>query len=1361
MKKKTIGEVILGTLTIVCLFFSSSCSTKSGIPSDPKDPIIEKYGNTQFKITFDATNLSSPISDMYYSAKNMPVLPSPEKVGYVFAGWYFDSALTKVCDVENGDLYWQMKNITLYPKWEKEAIVNNGTYDIDFEAKIIDDSVAKGILADKYGWYNFADDIIKDETYIEKNNQGTYLRIQYNCRERGPIFSDGGGGEFEVQTYTITDSENRIDESLNILDRTSLIQTIYYDISDLNLEDEIILNIAYYNWGAKLEGDETREQCSVSYKVSFKITRFIGFSKSFINTEGKLDNGVYLVPTHYTGLDKTLGMLDYFHPVYAYLIAENGHYSLVKPLSAYNSDIFGNLSGDDFFNRSTGYCRDFTYFLTNQKNVVSISGDDPKYNSYYRPGLLDAKSWGELTYEFHADTGAYYYTFDLGESLDNDIILYGGSTGAMEQMFNFPFTYRRLTISYDSMIRITDWDYTPIEGDSFTYKKDAAIYAGPIEDFSDSNAPFDLLRNYNLSIRMINMFFSSNDGGVTGEKNYDCKMKIAPTSQTSSKDLSEMRYSFSYFNLTYDVFDYDAKNDGELYSAATNFLTLIDSSATNFTIEKTNIGKTVNVGDTIDLYTLYTEKVYPTVNSSLLSWEAYSLDRNGNPNYNNKVTLNRTFEMGNNGVAILFKEKSNEKTRSCLVTLMPKDKVDYKINSSYWVYDEEEKVYVTNKRFKLDSYAEVPEVTWTTLGETYTSQSLKKYDDSIPRTDFLKVAVYEYSDGIYKHVFNQFSNGYDLINAINMSESKMRVEFRLTNKFGEFTSIFFEYRGEAVGDYAFISNNEVISNGELDYQKQEDGTEIRAKVSYDEVQSHIVDNEKDFKEIPTSYRLKINDSDITSDNELKLSSCTVYTKTLTKTVKTLDEAWNLIKDDSYAVIGLTYLDEYGDSLTRKAMYNFKLDGNPLGYYQFVDGDAAVFTGQHISLEKAKIASSDNQPLTRAYFQVYKQNGVNYSRTDDSELKDESTTYGAEFTFLKEGTYLLVWYFGFGVDFNNEPILDCYHNPPEGINSNKYTLASTFAQKITVYDENCDISLTYVTDVEHPFDETKVDYMEKDGYQYYTTTVSMAKNNLSLDYGSFKKSADTLWGWSSSLNDANGDNRLFSSSASMGKLGITLSSINPVIYALWDKGINISATIVVDEREEKLGTVLYHRPVTGGTYTMTLFDFRKWYDFEKYENYEAVEWQASKPIFLDSSSAGFNYFDVLTVGSTSKAFENGYRVNEEFSLKLILKRKLNVSYQAIDESFNKLSFVTQPTADRNCLEGYTLKDKIASSKLNLLNNVKCSDINKVFKYWAVKVDGTLLKIDLEETKLEQRFSSKNDQTNTYTGSVVLYAVFGEE
>ena len=125
----------------------------------------------------------------------------------------------------------------------------------------------------------------------------------------------------------------------------------------------------------------------------------------------------------------------------------------------------------------------------------------------------------------------------------------------------------------------------------------------------------------------------------------------------------------------------------------------------------------------------------------------------------------------------------------------------------------------------------------------------------------------------------------------------------------------------------------------------------------------------------------------------------------------------------------------------------------------------------------------------------------------------------------------------------------------------------------------------------------------------------------------------------------------------------------------------------------------------------------------------------------------------------RRMESGRCRSRKWVRKLILKRKLNVSYQAIDENGNKLTFRSQPGADGKCLEGYTLADKITESKLNMLKNVQCTDSSKVFRYWAVMADGVLMRIDPESTLLEQRFSGKNEQTGKYNGSVVLYAVFG--
>lgn len=87
----------------------------------------------------------------------------------------------------------------------------------------------------------------------------------------------------------------------------------------------------------------------------------------------------------------------------------------------------------------------------------------------------------------------------------------------------------------------------------------------------------------------------------------------------------------------------------------------------------------MRIGETVDLISLYTEKAYPSVKAADLSWQAYSLDKNGNADFSKPVTLARTFTMTESGTAILFAEKANDKTRTCLITLMPEEEPRYKI----------------------------------------------------------------------------------------------------------------------------------------------------------------------------------------------------------------------------------------------------------------------------------------------------------------------------------------------------------------------------------------------------------------------------------------------------------------------------------------------------------------------------------------------------------------------------------------------------------------------------------------------------------------------------------------------------------
>ena len=238
--------------------------------------------------------------------------------------------------------------------------------------------------------------------------------------------------------------------------------------------------------------------------------------------------------------------------------------------------------------------------------------------------------------------------------------------------------------------------------------------------------------------------------------------------------------------------------------------------------------------------------------------------------------------------------------------------------------------------------------------------------------------------------------------------------------------------------------------------------------------------------------------------------------------------------------------------------------------------------------------------------------------------------------------------------------------------------------------------------------------------------------------------------------------MFSAGSSIGRLGITLGTVTPTVYALWDEGIVVKAYYDVDGDDTKLlGEVKYYRPTSGGNYTFSLFDFRQFYEFKQYGDYEVAYWKADKAIFETREGIVYTYSDVFECGSTDKAFENGWYTNGDLILYAHLKKKLNVSYQAIDESGNSLSFRSQPGADKNCVEGYTIASKVTPTKLNMLKSVSCTDFSKEFKYWAVKIDGVLTKIDIENTVLEQNFATKNAQTGKYNSVVVLYAVFGDK
>ena len=158
-------------------------------------------------------------------------------------------------------------------------------------------------------------------------------------------------------------------------------------------------------------------------------------------------------------------------------------------------------------------------------------------------------------------------------------------------------------------------------------------------------------------------------------------------------------------------------------------------------------------------------------------------------------------------------------------------------------------------------------------GKSYSTYSLIKYDDDehAPRTNYLQVAAWDYSNGVYQRIDTDLTDGYELTNVLEMTSAKIRLTFRLVNRFGEYETIILEYRGESVGDYTLMENGEAVQSGDLTYTGDE-----RDPIEYEAVMSYIVENESDIDDIPQVFEMRITDSDVTSYIDIGFSYATIY-----------------------------------------------------------------------------------------------------------------------------------------------------------------------------------------------------------------------------------------------------------------------------------------------------------------------------------------------------------------------------------------------------------------------------------------------------------------------------------------------------
>ena len=1319
MKKNSFKLMMSLFICGLGIFVLSSCKTSF---SDPIDVIKNQYGDTEFKISFSSEGLTESLSDVIYTANNIPKLPTPNKVGYRFAGWYFDEAYTK--PYETDYLYTKMCNVTLYAKWEEEEFINNGIYEIEYAAKILDDTIVKGSLADQYGYLRFPDDIISDETYIEKNDNGVFLRIQYDMRYHCPTIDDNGN--MGILTYTVSDPENRVSDTESIIDRTGTIQTIYYNLKGLNISDPIKLNVEFVNWNANLSNEDDRLKTKVGYTVEFNITRFIGYTTSYVDANDKLEDGYYLVKTHYSGLNKAATMLDVFNPVYSYLIAKDGHYKLVKQMNAYNSDIIGNLKDQDYIHVKTGYARDICYYTFNNKIVATDEMvDEDNYSLTDWCSFFKADKFGDLTYEFHADTGKYYYVFDLGDTADVDLLLVGASTGAMTEMFNMGPTYKRLVIDYSSMVKLSEIDYKPLEGDTTSTFDTEAFYFSTDVSSLTGNTIYNAEMNYDFANRLINTFYSS----ISGEdvnKLHSTRMVIKPTDSTNLKSIVDSKGEVFTFMATYDCYDYDEKIGYPLYGDYLEWQTF--SSFSQRMYKRLEMGYETEEKEKINIYDLFRSKIYPNLDEGNLKYKAYGLKNNGEVDYSKEIDFtisNNVFTFNNDFAVYLEGTINNEVKKGTIVIRKQEDPTitvidEYEhdednIETINWTYDEERDVYVSSKAYFKEDIVHIPTINYISYGIEYSSHNAYNSDNEVYHMNQEDFGIYSLVNGIY----TKFSYNYENWNpsTFEMANDTMYVVYRLVDRYGYVKYLSFEYKGEEKGKYSVYCNEKEVVSGKLYYYY--DGT--RQKLNLKDTDAlELTDVDDIYNE---TYTLKV------TNDLFNLSSLSyvVYAKNDTYKGNNKEELKNILKNEKYAIVDFMYVFN-DDVYTKSYVYGIKINGKKFSDYKIFDNDTVWFTNNSYKLENSIAMDNDGINFANSSIDIQKYVGTTLRKADLSEVKNDSNNY----TFLKSGEYRIVYKFSFYNDENEEIIFKNYNIGSTYSVSYRYI---TVSKDITVYDINFDIKVTYVTDSNHHFkDDIAGVVTNGDGSQSYTVSFNQTQDCFAIGSTLFKDFESHLYKWAYKTKSGKLEEYI-SPDGALKNLGAKRNTTNPVLYAVWDEGVVVRAEYEYNGETKVINEKRYYKN-TNRSYYLSLADF----NFKVPKGYEHVGWECDKPIFYTTNSNSEKIYSY----TTDSLFDVVFEITEDCVIRPILKGPLTIRYQTYSNGeYNDIKF-----PNTTITEGKTLKDTLNKTLLNSLHNTYET---AEFKYWAIKLNGTLIKID----DIDNESIVKDYVENGYVTIVAVY------
>lgn len=1174
MKKKGLLVVILSIIT-VCLYLAG-CSAQN--LSSPQDVIKDAYGNTEYTISFNSEGLDAPIADITYTANSMPTLPTPTRVGYVFGGWYFDASYTK--PYMDGILHLYMRDVTLYAKWEREAFSANGTYEIEYTAEIVEGSVREGALASLYGYNNLADDIISDETYIEKSNDGFVLKLQYDCGALEPLTMSSYPA-YNVSISALTsDSSIYIEDTINSY--TDTVKTLFIDISEENLSEPIYFNVTTTNWRVQGLSDDERIQTTTSYTLKFEITRLIGFSEVFEDTSVPLEDGYYSARTYIAATDLSQTMVESFNPVYSYIIAEDGNYTLIKPFYPYFGIAEYEMGGLLEPTSANFYYRMSTFMPVNACFGIDISEYEGQGGiaSDYFPETYHADYYRDLTVEFNAETGNMYYIIDLGNNLNQALVLSGSPTGFMEISVDIGEVHQVLTLDTNHVVRITEIAYEPITGDYFTYEEEFQYYPGALSDLNSRGLTYDATEQMGLSTSLINYFYTATSANseYTARTAYSSRITYSATDATNARSVADSRYQIAYLTATMQIYGYDAEE-----AATTNKKLYADemtlSTFTTANIREWNeirVGKSLANGETVNVSQLFAEKVNSKYSFTGVTWQAYAMN-SGNVDFSSPVTVESSFVFDRE-LAILFTYNDGNSKATCLVELIFESEPELEIVNDYYGWhlkDGEDDVYVSDSLFELHSRVYYPYISYQ-WGYTSGSLAGQLFNTETYVNDtgvnVARVGRYTLSGGNY-----QLDSVARNTLEFTMGNDYYLLAFQITNVYGEHKIIYFEYTASESETYSITDssdgNGNTYASGEFEYEN--DGTVKPVEVSVSEFMTAnnmetLLSREFYYHTGTTTARMNCLYYSIFTDSQIEKNAAYSNLATLIEDVKRYSEG------SGYTIISIVY--GYGDNRIYANYVCRVTFGGTLTYSQMEHDE--YFTDYVYTISPKAIYGYNGELIGSYNVSIRK-----YVSTESTELMStyssqnhySITNVGGrrELIFNSTGKYRI--YYTYSVS------AEVLH----GVDR----LTLEFYEDVYVYDGKGNVTITYVTDEEHPFTDKIMNQAtpvtEADGkiYYYYTVTYSLLSGMETLSEQDFAASEDLLFGWSMSLNGAPTASNVVTPGTTITDYIARFNNRNGYVYTIWDPGITVKA---VAEGNNTV-TRTYTRS-SSGYYVINLSDF---------------------------------------------------------------------------------------------------------------------------------------------------------------------------